>query len=556
MMIRAIHRKRKTILCGISAGGGRTPQSDNCNSRGENCHGSAVPGGIGLQGTEPDELLDQPLPPVLAEAGRVLKEQIFKDCADIVFQDLLVGGRLNGLLVHTHGLSDTDLMADNVVRPLLYDLGEVPAADLSPRRLAAAGVGPGTGSTGRLFRDVVTAALDGQAALLIEGHAECLIFEVKGGKRRNIEEPPSEVVVRGPREGFNEDLSTSVSLLRTRLRTPRLKTVQWRIGAQTRTRVVLVYLDQVANPALITEVKRRLDNIRIDGVLESGYIESFLEDQPWSPFPQMLYSERPDTVAAMLLEGRCAIVTDGTPFALIAPITFWQFFKTSEDYYERFLIGSFLRALRMTFGLVALFLPALYVAVITFHQDMLPTSLMLSIASAREAIPFPALVEATMMELSFEALREAGVRLPKTVGQAVSILGALVIGQAAVEAGIVSAPMVIIVSLTGIASFTIPHFNGAISLRLLRFPLMLLAGIFGLVGIVLGALWTGIHLCSLRSFGLPYLTGVAPFDSSDAKDILVRAPWWAMVRRPSGLWDANRQRMPPGQKPEAPPPRR
>lgn len=509
-----------------------------------------------MQGTGLDELLDQPLAPVLAETGQTLKEQIFRDCADIIFQDMQVGGRVAGLLVYTVGLAETDLMADNVVRPLLFDLAEAPVSDLSPDRLARAGLGPGSVATGRHFKDVVTAVLDGKAALLVDGYAQCLTFGVKGGQRRNIEEPPSEVVVRGPREGFNEDLSTSVSLLRARIRTPRLKTVQWRIGAQTRTRVVLLYLEGVANPDVISEVKRRLEDIKIDGVLESGYIESFLEDQPFSPFPQMLYSERPDTVAAMLLEGRIAIVTDGTPFVLVAPVTFWQFFKTSEDYYERFLIGSFLRTLRMAFGLVALFLPALYVAVITFHQDMLPTSLMLSIASAREAIPFPALVEAAMMELSFEGLREAGVRLPKTVGQAVSILGALVIGQAAVEAGIVSAPMVIIVSLTGIASFTIPHFNGAISLRLLRFPMMLLAGMFGMVGISLGALWIGIHLCSLRSFGMPYLTGVAPFDASDAKDLMVRAPWWAMIRRPSGLKRVNRRRMPPGQKPEAPSPRR
>jgi len=513
-------------------------------------------GGFGVQATGLDELLDQALPPVLTEARRTLEQHIFKDCADIVVQSMLVGGRVGGLLVYTRGLADADLMADNVVRPLLFELAEAPLSDLSPERLSGAGLGSGSVAVGQTYKDAAVAVLDGKAALLVDGYGQCLTFDVKGGKRRSVEEPPSEVVVRGPREGFNEDLSTSVSLLRLKLRTPRLKAIQWRMGAQTQTRVMLLYLEGVADSEVIAEARRRLEAIEIDGVLESGYIESFIEDLPWSPFPQLLNSERPDTVAAQLLEGRFAIMIDGSPFALYAPVTFWQIFQTPEDYYERFLIGSFLRSLRLVFGMISLFLPALYVAVITFHQDMLPTSLMLSIASAREAIPFPALVEATMMELSFEGLREAGVRLPKTVGQAVSILGALVIGQAAVEAGIVSAPMVIIVSLTGIASFTVPHFNGAISLRLLRFPLMLLGGTFGLVGIALGALWIGIHLCWLRSFGVPYLSGVAPFRASDAKDLLIRAPWWAMVRRPGGLGGANRRRMGRGQKPQAPSSRR
>jgi len=216
--------------------------------------------------------------------------------------------------------------------------------------------------------------------------------------------------------------------------------------------------------------------------------------------------------------------------------------KSSEDYYERFYFGTFVLWLRYFFLFLSLFLPAIYVAITTFHQDLLPTSLVLSIAAARESIPFPAVIEALIMETSFEALREAGIRLPKTVGQAVSILGALVIGQAAVQAGIVSAPIVIIVSLTGIASFTIPRFNFAITIRLLRFPLLFMASAFGLFGIIIGTLWMLIHLSGLHSFGVPYLSGISPLRRDELKDILIRSPWWRMINRPSTALPSNRKR--------------
>jgi spore germination protein KA len=220
-----------------------------------------------------------------------------------------------------------------------------------------------------------------------------------------------------------------------------------------------------------------------------------------------------------------------------------ELLQASEDYYERFMIGSMIRILRILFMLLALYLPAIYVAVMTYHQDMIPTHLLLSIAAAREAIPFPTIVEALIMEVSFEALREASIRLPRTIGQAVSILGALVVGQAAVEAGIVSAPIVIVVSLTGIASFTIPRFNLAISLRMLRFPMMILAGVFGLVGIVIGMVLTVTHLARLRSFGVPYLAGLAPASSKDQHDLFIRASWRRQLTRNHAIAHRNRKRM-------------
>ncbi|MCI3921619.1 spore germination protein [Paenibacillus sp. TRM 82003] len=461
-------------------------------------------------------------------------QQRLADNVDLQFSDIEAQDGTRGLLVYFESVVDKKQLEDYIVVPMLK--GQA-VSNAKVRSLTD-------------LETISVALVSGEAALFLEGRTEASLLEVKGGTRRGIEEPATEAVIRGPREGFNESLQTNIGLIRHRLKTPDLKTVKYVVGEQTRTNVVLAYIDGIADDSVIREAKRRIEDIKIDAVLESGYIEEMIEDQPFSPFPQLQYTERPDTAVAQLLEGRFAIFTDGTPFVIMGPVTFWQFLQANEDYYERYLIASAVRWLRLLFIFVALFLPSLYVAITTFHQDMLPTNLLLSIAGARENIPFPALIEALIMEISFEALREAGVRLPKTIGQAVSILGALVIGQAAVEAGIVSAPMVIIVSMTGIASFSIPRFNMAISIRMLRFPLMVLAGTFGLFGIVIGTMWIAVHLCNLRSFGVPYLSGVAPYQKGEAKDIFVRAPWWKLRMRQRSIAHRNRRRLASDMKPE------
>jgi spore germination protein KA len=242
---------------------------------------------------------------------------------------------------------------------------------------------------------------------------------------------------------------------------------------------------------------------------------------------------------------------DGTPFVLIAPISFFSLLQSPEDYYQRYMISSIIRILRFVFMVLSLLLPSLYVAVLTYHQEMVPTALLISVASSRESVPFPALVEALMMEVTFEALREAGVRLPKQVGAAVSIVGALVIGQAAVQAGLVSAPMVIVVAITGVSSFMVPHYTQGIALRMLRFPIILLAGTLGLLGVMLGVITIVVHLCTLRSFGIPYLTPIAPVKGRELKDALIRAPWWKMDTRPHLTGEFNSYRQSPSQKPNS-----
>jgi len=269
-------------------------------------------------------------------------------------------------------------------------------------------------------------------------------------------------------------------------------------------------------------------------------------------FPQIVHTERPDRVAAGLLQGRVAILTDGTPFVLLVPGEFVTFLTSPEDYYERYMLGTFIRWVRMAAFIISLVLPSLYIAITTFHSEMIPTRLLISITSYRQGLPFPTLAEALAMEFTFEILREAGVRLPRSIGQAVSIVGALVIGQSAVQAGIVSPLMVIIVAFTGIASFSFPSYNLGITIRLLRFPLMLLAGLLGLFGVMFGIIMITIHMASIRSLGVPYLASVAPVHLSDLKDVLVRAPWWAMDERPAEVSKINRRRQAPNLKPKPP----
>jgi spore germination protein len=475
------------------------------------------------------ESANDPIPRDLQAAGKKLQE-LFRNCSEIVFRELTSDERMNGVIVYLDGMVDSEGLHTHVVRPLLEEgwpqdkpltIQEV-SDRLSLSQLTIT----------EQMDEAVRGVLAGNAALFVEGWSEALVLGIRGGEHRSVQEPSTETVIRGPREGFTESVMTNLSLIRSKVKSTKLKTIKRTVGEHTLTSVVVAYIEGLADPKMIELVVKRIEGIHIDGILESGYIEEFIEDRPLSPFPQLQNTERPDAAAANLLEGSFLILVDGTPFVLIGPVTFWQMIQSSEDYYERHYIGTLLRWLRYMFLLVALYFPALYVAVTSFHQDMLPTSLILSIAASRETIPFPALIEALIMEIAFEALREAGIRLPKLVGQAVGILGALVIGQAAVNAGIVSAPIVIIVSVTGIASFAIPRFNFSIAIRMLRFPIMIMAGIFGLFGIIVSSVWLTLHLVSLTSFGQPYMSGVAPLHRKELKDIFVRVPWTWMTTRP------------------------
>ncbi|NBD23209.1 spore germination protein [Paenibacillus glycinis] len=351
---------------------------------------------------------------------------------------------------------------------------------------------------------------DACIVLFIEGMTEALGMNLPGYGRRAIEEPMLEVSVRGPRAGFIEDLNTNMGLIYRRLKTSKLKSKSYVVGNESRTDVKLLYLEDQADVRVLREIERRLAAVRLNVVVDSAQIEEWIQDSPYSPFSQIQNTERPDRVATALNQGKVAILTDGSPNVLLAPAIFTDFLHPSEDLYEKFYFANFLRGLRVITLFVSLFLPSVYIALTTFHLEMIPTPLMLTFLSTKAGIPLPTFLEALLMEIAFEVLREASLRLPQAIGQSVSIVGALIIGEAAVQSGIVSRPMVIVVALTGIASFTIPSFNTAITLRMLRFPLIFVAAWTGVLGIALSMFALVLHLCSLKSFGVYYMPTLEP----------------------------------------------
>jgi len=474
-------------------------------------------------------------------------------CSDIAFHEFAAGRNIPCTLIYLKGMTDQKMIQQAVLAPILSLPPTVDEQSLAAILFDRRHLPIDDTMITRSMREALDGILSGQVLLVAGGNERMLAMALASFEKRSIEEAPTESVIRGPRDAFIENFEVNISLIRRRLRTESFKTEVVKIGTETRTPVVIAYLQGICRQELVDEARKRLLSIDIDGVLASGYLEEFIEDNPYSPFPQLQYTERPDVVTAALLEGRVAIFADGSPVAIIAPATFYMFMQAADDYYQRYTAASWIRWIRYVFLFASLLLPSLYIAITTLHAEVIPEKLLRTLAAAREIVPFPALVEAFVMEIFFEALREAAVRIPKSVGQAVSIIGALIIGTAAVDAGIVSAAMVIIVSLTGISSFIIPHYDLGLAFRLLRFPMMILAGTFGLYGIACGMILIYLHLIELRSFGVPYLSPIVPMKFGELKDVLIRAPWWAMNRRPS-FAGSNRQRQSRVARKWAPPP--
>lgn len=384
--------------------------------------------------------------------------------------------------------------------------------------------------------DVSLALLSGKTILYVDGVDIALAMDTIGGEFRAIEEPLSETLIRGPRTGFVEILQINMALIRRYARDPNLRFKTHQAGRRSKINIVVTYVDGIVNPKLVKEINRRLQTIDIDIIQESGFIEEWIEDSYLSPFPQMRNTERPDKVVSEIMKGKVAILIDGTPFVLIAPVSFSDVLQSTEDYYERWTIGTLLRMLRYLGALISILLPALYIALISMQPGMIPSDLVFSIAGTREGVPFPPVIEALLMVITMEMLQEAGARLPQTIGQTIGIVGGLVIGEAAVRAGIVSPIMVIVIALTAIANFAVPSFSVAITFRIIRFGFMFAAAVFGLFGIVLTFITICIHLVNLKSFGLPYTTPIAPFFKSDWGDIIIiRTPLPAVTRRSKHL---------------------
>lgn len=476
----------------------------------------------------------------------------FQNCSDFALREIVIGSRSKRrvLLAYLKGMVNKDELNGHIVQPLLQEIRSPGYADEAGYRSVSDYLQEHIITTCELeqkndFSEITGAIFAGDTVIFIEGENTALVAGTGDWAERSIDEPDTETVVRGPREGFIESLGTNVTLLRRKIKNPNLKFEKMVLGKQTRTEICICYMHNIADPNLVQMVRNRLASIDTDTILESGYLEEFIQDDPVSLFPKIGNSEKPDKVAAKLLEGRVAILCDGSPFVLTAPFLFIESFQASEDYYSGFYSASILRTLRFISFFISLALPGLYVAFITFHQEIIPYSLLLSLSASREGVPISPFLEVASMGLTFEILREAGVRLPRAVGQAVSIVGALVLGESAVRAGFISNPIVIITALTAISSFVVTPLAGI--LPVLRIFLLICSNVLGLLGLTLGMAFILIHLCSLQSFTYPYLATFAPMHASDLQDSLIRVPFWRMNKRPKSLTQdnpgANRTRM-------------
>ncbi len=461
----------------------------------------------------------------------------FKNSVDLLFRELRFGKTNKGFLVYLDGLVDRQYMSSSIIRPLMGCQGSEPI--LSMEILQKDVLCNSAIDVVQVFDQAVQGVLSGQTALFLEGVEEVLLLETFGGETRNVQQPETEATVRGPREGFVERIEVNASLLRRKIKDQKLRLETMNLGERTHTKIYMAYIEGIANPKIVGEVKRRLQSIDIDGILESGYIEQLIEDSPQSIFPTVGTTEKPDKLAAKLLEGRIGILVDGTPFVITVPYLFVEAFQNPEDYYSRPYYASLVRLIRYLAFYFSTTLPAFYVAIQSYHQEMVPTSLLISMSAGREGIPFPVIVEALGMGIVYEILREAGIRMPHTVGQAVSIVGALVVGEAAVQAGLISQVMVIVVALTAISGFLVPPFTGPASL--LRLYFLVTTSFLGMFGWLMALLALVIQLLSVRSFGIPYLSPIVPTNIGDLKDGMVRFPLWFMLSRPSLLSPYRRQ---------------
>ncbi|MED3575891.1 spore germination protein [Cytobacillus praedii] len=444
---------------------------------------------------------------------------------------------IKAAIIFVEGLSDKELIEKFIMRSLMFEIydemklnflkGDSLNEIIKNRVLSISEV-----EKTQNLNNLISKVIKGSTALLIQGSSDIFILGTAKGKTRNIEEPISEALVRGPRVGFTEMLSDNTAILRQQGENESLSFKKFNVGNRGKKDLVVAYINDIANPSIVQAVIERINKIDLDFLPESGYVEQLIEDNFLSVFPQIQSTERPDRVISALFEGRVAILLDGTPFVLIVPVTFNMLLQSPEDYYERWIPGTLSRLLRFLAAFIALFVPSLYISFISFQPGLIPTKLAISIAGTRDGVPFPVLLEALIMEVSIEILREAGVRLPKAIGPAMGIVGGLIIGEAAVNAGIVSPIMVIVVALTAISSFTIPQYSAGITLRILRFVVMFCAAIFGLYGVILFFLLLCSHLVILKSFGVPYASPVVPYRLKDWKDFLVRVPLSMMKYRP------------------------
>lgn len=485
---------------------------------------------------------EDPLPLSLKDKNDMLTPYLDKN-EDINKRDFTLGAALKipARAVYLNQVVDKEAFNRHVLEPLMKypvtDQEGLPPALIN--MLANSGPSVGQVKTAVNLKDIIHHIFDGLLVVLVDGYQEALVVDIHGGEFRAVDEPPGERTARGPREGFIENLDINISMIRRRLRDPNLVVKKTMIGRRTRTPVALMYIEDIASPDVVNDLRQRIDAIDVDGIVASGYIEQFLEKSPWSFFPQFWSSERPDRLTTKLLEGKVVVIVHGTPLAFSVPTLAMEFFQASEDYYERTIAGSFTRFMRFVAFFLAVSLPSLYIALFSFHPELVPFKLLLPVAQARSQVPFPVLIEVIIQELIIQITIESGLRLPGAIGQTVGVVAGIILGQAAIAAKLASPVVIIVISVTTIATFVMPSSSMLLATRILRLPMILICGAFGIYGFSLAWLFIVIHVCALEDFQTPYYAPFAPLRWQDMKDAAIRAPLWMMNKRPRSLPVSN-----------------
>ncbi len=461
---------------------------------------------------------------------------IFNDTPDLVIRTFLykqTGSQ--AALVYLSGLTDKNAINNNVLHQLMFytvdeDQGELPVTLGSMEMMHS-------------WEQAMTAILQGNCFLFIDGISHGYSLETQGWPQRAITDSQIEASLKGAHQGFIETSNQNIALIRRYITSRELKIRELYIGRRAKSKISILYIEDITLPELLQEMVNRITKLDIDCILNTGELVEYIEDNPFSLFPQMITTERPDTAASQLLQGRICVVVDRSSSVLIAPVSLVAFFQGIDDYSTRWPVATFLRLLRFLACFVAAFLPGIYIACISFNHELIPLDLILSVGEFRAAVPYPPLIEALLMELMLEMLREAGIRLPSPIGQTVGIVGGIVIGQAAVQAGIVSNIMVVIVASTAVASFILPNYDMASAIRLVRFPVMIIASLFGIIGIIAGFMILIAQVINLKSLGESFSSPIAPVRLADWKDVFIRVPLWKMVMRPKSVRSLQKKKM-------------
>ncbi|MCX8132238.1 MAG: spore germination protein [Clostridia bacterium] len=464
---------------------------------------------------------------------QIINEKL-ENCPDIIRKKVYIDNKHEAYFIYIRGLTDKDLIQRDFISPIIAMSFDQLSAGIAINNIPCAEL--------NLIYDpseVVDSILSGNSVFICNAlpfAVSCMLSDIE---KRSIDEPITEKNVRGPHEGFVEVLDTNLSILRRKIKNSKLKYKTLSLGLQTNQQVVISYMEGLANEDIINSLYKKLSSIKIDGLSAIGYIEQIITSHPNSLFPQFIATERPDRAMAALLEGRLVILQEGTPVVLIAPVSFISFFQALDDFSTLWTHGSFIRLLRIAALVITLLLPSLYIAVTSFHYYAVPLHLLVPLAESRSRVPFPPIIEVLILEATVEMVREASIRLPSYIGTAISVVAGLIIGEAAVQAGIVSDLLIVIVAATAVASYVIPTYDMAMAIRILRFLFILASSVFGIIGIVVCTALTFAHMITMESLGQPYFQPFSPLNTRDFKDSVLRMPLKVLRKRPNSARTKN-----------------